>query len=181
MKSQMPSVNQQAFSACIMIFGLSLCLIVCGCAGIAGYSDLSLFPQEVNSVSLEMFDNRSFRRGIEYELSDALAKRIESDTPYKIVSDPDRADSVMRGQIISVTESVLTTEREIGRALEKEVELRAVVTWKDLKTGRLLIDNQTVATSASYSEYQMQDFSYASAIAANKLAQKIVELMEKNW
>ena len=55
-----------------------------------------------------MFDNRTFRRGIEYTLSDALAKRIESDTPYKIVSDRDRTDSVSSGQLVVITESILT-------------------------------------------------------------------------
>jgi len=48
-------------------------------------------------------------------------------------------------------------------------------------TGELLIDNQSVSASASYSEYQQQDFTYASALAANNLARKIVELMETKW
>lgn len=147
----------------------------------SGYSDKPLFPQDVSSVCLEMFDNQTFRRGAEYELSDALSKRIEVDTPYKIVSSLDRADSVINGQIVSIDVSELSTEREIGRVLEQELELRAVVNWKNLKTGQLLIDNQTVSASASYSPYQMQDFKYASALAANNLARKIVELMEEKW
>jgi len=128
-----------------------------------------------------MFDNQSFRRGVEYELSDALAKRIEAETPYKIISSRDRADSIINGQIVSIDESVLSIEREVGRALEKEVQLTAVVSWKNLKTGELLIDNQSVSAQATFSEFQMQDFSYASALAANNLAQKIVELMQKKW
>jgi len=158
-----------------------LCLLSCGCADISGYSNESLFPEEVSSVCLEMFDNKSFRRGVEYELSDALAKRIEAETPYKIISSPDRADTVMSGQIVSIEESVLSIEREVGRALEKEVQLTAVVSWKNLKTGQLLIDNQSVSAQATFSEFQKQDFSYASALAANNLAQKIVELMQKKW
>lgn len=161
----------------LMLFTLSFC----GCAGMGGYSNESLFPQDISSVCLEMFDNKSFRRGVEYELSDALAKRIEAETPYKIVSNQNRADTLISGQIESITESTLTTEREIGRALEKEVRLRAVVNWKNLKTGELLIDNQSVTAEATYSVYQNQDFSYASALAANNLARKIVELMEKSW
>jgi len=128
-----------------------------------------------------MFDNRSFRRGAEYAVSDALVKRVASQTPYKIVSDTNRADSVMSGQLVSISESILTLEREIGRPLEKEVVLTAVVNWKNLQTGRLMINNKTVVASASYSEFQGQDFTYASAVAANKLAQKIVELMENQW
>ena len=158
-----------------------LCLGLCGCDGMAGYSNESLFPEDVRSVCLEMFDNQTFRRGVEYELSDALAKRIEVDTPYKIVSDSDRADTLISGQIVSIGEFALSTDRELGTVLEKEVELRAVVNWKNLKTGQLMMDQLKVRASASYSQYQQQDFKYASTLAANKLARKIVELMERKW
>ena len=158
-----------------------LCLGLCGCGGMAGYSNESLFPDDIHSVCLEMFDNQTFRRGVEYELSDALAKRIEVDTPYKIVSSSDRADSVISGQIVSIGEMALSTDRNVGTVLEKQVELRAVVNWKNLKTGQLMMDQLKVDASASYSPYQQQDFKYASALAANNLARKIVELMERKW
>jgi hypothetical protein len=154
---------------------------LCGCSGIAGYSNESLFPQNVESVRLEMFDNQTFRRGVEYELSDALSKRIEADTPYKIVSDADSADTVISGQIVSIDELALSIDRDIGTVLESEVLLRAVVNWKNLKTGALMIDHEKVSASASYSIYQEQDFKYASTLAANNLARKIVELMEGGW
>jgi hypothetical protein len=147
----------------------------------AGYSNESVFPEEISSVCLKTFDSGTFRRGVEYELSDALAKRIELETPYKIVSDLDRADTVMSGQIVSMGELALSTDREMGRVLEREVEVRAVVDWKNLKTGQLMIKHRLVSASASYSADQMQDFNYASTLAANNLARKIVELMERNW
>jgi len=142
--------------SCALVLFISLALG--GCAELSGYSNESMFPQKVDSVCLEMFDNQTFRRGAEYELSDALSKRIEVETPYKIVSSRDRADTVITGQIVSIGESALSTERETGRVLEKEVELQALVNWKNLKTGELLIDNRSVTASASYSEYQQQDF-----------------------
>jgi len=95
-----------------------LCLLTL--AGCAGYSNKSLYPKDVATVYVEMFDNQSFRRGIELELTDAMAKRIESQTPYKIISNRDKADTVISGQIMQAKESVLTTERQIGRALEKK-------------------------------------------------------------
>jgi hypothetical protein len=128
-----------------------------------------------------MFDNQTFRRGVEYDLSDALSKRIEAETPYKVISSSDRADTLLSGKIVQITESVLSIERELGLALEKHVQIRAVVNWKNLKTGQLLIDNESITAEATYSEFQRQDFNYASALAANKLAQRIVELMEKKW
>ena len=155
-------------------------LALSGC-GVGGYSGATLFPEDIENVRLEMFDNRSFRRGVEYELSDALAKRIEAETPYKLVSDRDRSDSVISGQLVAITESALTIDRDVALPLEREVVLTAVVNWKNLNTGQLMINNKTVTVAASYSEFQNQDFTYASALAANKLARKIVELMENNW
>jgi hypothetical protein len=152
-----------------------------GCGASTGYSNASLFPSDVNSVYVEMFDNRSFRRGIEFTLTDALAKRVEVDTPYKIVSSRDRADSVMSGQIMAAGETILTIERDVGRALEKEVALTAVVNWKNLKDGRLMLNSRTVTATATYSGFQGQDFTYASSIAANNLARSIVELMKNQW
>jgi len=146
-----------------------------------GYSDKSLFPQDVASVRLEMFDNTTFRRGAEYELTDALAKRIESDTPYKIITSKSRADTVMTGQITNISEAGLSIEYELGGVLEREVLIQAVVNWKNLTTGELLINNQSVTATASYTDRQNQDFKYASTLAANKLAQEIVELMETKW
>jgi hypothetical protein len=152
-----------------------------GCSDIGGYSTQTLFPDNIATVRLEMFDNRSFRRGVEYDLSDALAKRIELDSPYKIVSDKDRADSVLSGQLTFIGESTLTTERDLARPLEREVFLTAVVNWKDLKTGRMMINSETVTATASYSSFQNQDFTYASSLAANRLARRIVERMEQRW
>ena len=152
-----------------------------GCRGLGGYSNETLFPDDIQTICIEMFDNRSFRRDVEYTLSDALVKRVAAQTPYRIVSDKDRADSVMSGQIVSMGESILTVEREIGRPMEMEVIVKAVVNWKNLQTGRLMINNETVTATATYSELLGQDFSYASAVAANKLARKIVERMENKW
>ena len=87
----------------------------------------------------------------------------------------------MTGQILNIQESILTVERETGQALEKELIIEAVVSWKDLKTGELLLDNEPVTTTASYSEFLNQGEGYASGLAANRLAQRIVEKMEKPW
>ena len=147
----------------------------------AGYSNRSLFPSGIDSICLQMFDNRTFRRDVEYDLSGALAKRIESDTPYRIVSDSDRADSIMNGQIVTITESVVTLERETGYALEKEMQITAVVNWKDLQSGDLLLNNQAVTAAATYSDFMQQGTLYASKLAANRLAEQVVQLMEKRW
>jgi len=152
-----------------------------GCDSLESYSNEGLYPVDIESVYVEMFDNKTYQRGIEYALTDAVAKRIESETPYKIVTNRNRADTVISGYVTSIGTAVLSVEQESGRALEKESVLMAVVRWKNLKTGDLLIDDREVQASASYSEWQNQGEDYASSLAANKLARKITELMETQW
>ena len=185
MKKENVNTNHKGKSGFRSLLPVLVCtfswLVFCGCAEMTGYSNQSLFPADVGSVCLEMFENKSFRRGVEFKLSDALSKRIEAATPYKILSRKDRADSLISAKIVQVNELVLSVERETGLPLEKELLLKAVVNWKNLKTGQLLIDNKSVTSQATYSTFQNQDFSYASALAANNLARRIVELMEKEW
>lgn len=163
----------------LIISLIAVSVFFSGC--MKGYSKGWLHSEDINTVYLEMFDNRSFWRGVEYELTDALGKRIEADTPYKIVSNRDRADTIISGQLQGVGQSVLSMERERGRAMEKEVNLRAVVRWKDLRTGEMLLNNKSIMADFSYSPHLDQDFEYASSGAANKLAKRIVEAMEEDW
>jgi hypothetical protein len=146
-----------------------------------GYSNQWLYPQNVESVYVEMFENESFRRGFEYELTDAVAKRIEAETPYKIVSDRDLADSVISGKIVSLDDEVLSMERETGRPLEKQADVAAVFNWKNLKTGQLMVENVGVREAMSYSPWLNQGYAYGSEVAVNRLAERIVEKMQVKW
>jgi hypothetical protein len=158
----------------------SVCTIVIF-AGCSGYSNRSLYSQDIKSVYVEMFDNITFSRDLEYDLTDAVAKRIDAETPYRIVSDRSRADTVLSGKIMAIGSLPLTIERETGRPLENQAEVTAQFSWKNLKTGEYLLENSTAAATASYSEFQQQSFDYASKTAANKLAERIVEQMQTKW
>jgi len=150
-------------------------------AGCSGYSSQSLYTNEVKSVYVEMFDNTTFQRDLEYDLTDAIAKRIDAETPYRIISDKSRADTVLSGKITGIGSVALTLERETGRPLENQAEVTAQFSWKNLKTGEYLIENASASATATYSEFQQQGLDYASKTAANKLAERIVEQMQVKW
>jgi hypothetical protein len=150
-------------------------------AGCGGYSSQSLYTNEVKSVYVEMFDNATFQRDLEYDLTDAIAKRIDAETPYRIISDKSRADTVLSGKITGIGSTALTLERETGRPLENQAEVTAQFSWKNLKTGEYLLENVSASATATYSEFQQQGLDYASKTAANKLAERIVEQMQVKW
>ena len=169
---------RRIYLSIVCVTAAAAMLSIGGCGG--GYQNAWLHPEDIQTVYVEMFDTKSFRRGYEYKLTDAICKRIELTTPYKIVSDRNEADSVLSGTMSTWT-AVLAGERYTGQALERESTVTVNVTWKNLKTGQLLIHNQTVEASASHSEFMGQDSDYSLSRAASKAAVRVVELMEKPW
>lgn len=158
---------------------LVLCIVISGCS-LEGYSNDWIYPKGVTTVYVEMFDSGSFRRGHEYVLTDAICKRIEAQTPYKIVSDMDQADTVLSGQL-TIGESVLATDRFSSTPLESEANAVVTVNWKNLRNGELLINNEKTHAFASFSTELGQDFNYGARVVVNRAAQKVVELMEESW
>lgn len=157
-------------------------LVSGGCQpkGLKEYSNEWLYPEDVSTVYVEMFDSSGFRRGHEYTLTDAICKRIEANTPYKIVSDRDAADTLLRGRL-TIGAGILAGERYQGTTLESESLVTVTVSWKNLRTGDLLINDEEVTASASFSSQLGQDFEYAARVGLNMAAQRVVELMEKKW
>ena len=149
-------------------------------AGCQGYQNDWPYPTQIQTVYVEMFDTTGFRRGHEYTLTDAICKRIEANTPYKIVSDRNVADSVLSGRM-NIGRSVLATDYYSARPIEQETMVRVSVTWKDLKTGNLLLEGKEVQAAASYSSSMGQTFEYSADRAVNEAAVRVVELMENPW
>ncbi len=159
---------------------LSVLMTGCGQGGFAGYQNEWLHPQDMSSVYVEMFDAGGFRRGHEFKLTEAVCKRIEAQTPYKIVTDRSLADSILSGTVTTGS-GVIAGDRHTGRPLEQEALVEVRVTWKNLKTGHILLDNETVYASASFSEQMGQTFDSSADAALNKAAHRVVELMERPW
>lgn len=165
---------------CCVLSAAAALLCGCGQGGMAGYQNSWLHPQDIASVYVEMFDAGGFRRGHEFTLTDAVCKRLEAQTPYKIVSDRSLADSILSGTVTTGS-GVVAGNRYTGTPLEQEALVQVRVTWKNLKTGHILLDNEIVYASAGYSTQMGQSFEYSADAALNKAAQKVVELMERPW
>ena len=162
----------------IVTFVAAALMPLAGCGG--GYQNSWLYPEQVQTVYVEMFDTTSFRRGHEFTLTDAICKRLEAQTPYKIVSDRNVADSILSGQM-GIGTSVLATDYYSGTPIEQETLVSVTVTWKNLKTGELLISGEKVYASGTYSKPMGQTFEYSIDRAVNKAAVRVVELMETSW
>lgn len=131
----------------------------------------------IRTVALDIFPSREFRRGLELQLTEALAKRIEAETPFKLAK-KERADTVLTGEIRQVRQG--TIGRDFERVEPRETAATLVISWqwKDLRTGEVLVDRPRFVHTVDYIRPVGEDFYHASQRAVDRMAESIVELME---
>ena len=105
---------------------------------VGGYQWKSIYRTDVRTVCVPIFDNKDFHRGVEFQVSDALVHQIEAFTPYKVVS-RDHADTILEGEITSVTTNPLSLNSTTGTPQEQLASIIVNFTWKDLRTGKIRI------------------------------------------
>ncbi len=188
MKKQLPAsyklLRMNFVSVAVLAVAAVLVLFNGGCQDVdpeQGYTSRSLYRMDIKTVFVEMFESESFRRGIEFELTPAIVSRLELHSPYKVVSDRRKADTVLYGSIIRVVERNLAQQRELDRPLANEVILIATANWQDLRSGEFIFQDRQVKVSGTYVAMLGSGRAGARREAANELAQRIIEQMEQPW
>lgn len=144
-----------------------------------GYTSRSLIDKNVHSVYVPIFDNDTFRRDLEFELTKAVKEEILFRTQLKIV-DKKHADTILTGTIQDVQENVLI-ENPDAVTVESRVIVFVQFSWLDQRTGRILINKQNVTAAAEFIATRNEDVKTGEIEAFVNTARKIVNLMEKKW
>ncbi|MGQ3686140.1 MAG: LPS assembly lipoprotein LptE [Candidatus Loosdrechtia sp.] len=153
----------------------ALILPVAGC----GYSSQSLLRSNVRSVYIPVFDNNTFRRGYEFELTKAVRDQILMRTNLNIVK-KDEADSVLLGNIISVYENVLIHDIR-DNIVESLVEIEVDIRWMDRRTGRTIVEKRNIQGPAEFIVLRNETLTSASSEAFVNVARRIVEAIQEDW
>jgi hypothetical protein len=157
---------------------LSLGLLECGSTG--GYHWGDLYRSDISTVAVPIFTSKDFHRGVEFEVSQALVSKIEEFTPYKVTS-RDKADTIIEGEIVSVQPLTLTLDPNTDTPQEQQYSIIVNFTWKDLRTGKILISRQNFEQTSTYYGILGEDQNVATLSAADRLALGIVQQMESAW
>ncbi len=152
---------------------------VSGCGYSVGHDEM--FDTGIRTVHVPIFQNKDFRRGLEFQLTEALVKAIELKTPYKTTSDQRKADTVLTGEIREVRQGTLGLDFKTHMPRETQATVITSFRWKDLRTGKVLVDMPVITQSVDYIQPVGENFYEASQQAMNALAERIVEKMEKPW
>lgn len=162
----------------------ALVMVAGGCSSdpSQGYSFTSTFREDVTSISVPIFQNTTFARGLEVELTEAVVAELHKSTSWRIVQE-ETAQTTLRGTLTSSDLRKFSTARDSGLVEELGVSLTVDFEWKDNRTGKVL--------SARRGFTATQPFAPALGVnerietgqhsAVQELARDIVAEMRSGW
>lgn len=119
---------------------VALALPACESGGhfcVLGYSTKPNYNRDIRTVYVPIFKNKTFRRGLEFDLTRTVIRQIEEKTPYKVVSDCNGADTELIGTITAITKSLVNINPE-NEVREAEMTMAVEIIWRDRRTGEIL-------------------------------------------
>lgn len=155
-----------------------------GCAGdpTTGYVAGGMYQDDISTIAVPIFQNDTFSRNVEFELTDAVIKEIEARTPYKVVERA-RADTILIGRVREVELDQLSKSRLTG--LSEEVILRVTIDfeWQNQQTGRTLLERRDFSGQALFvpSSPTGEPIELGTFATVQNLARDIVNEMQAPW
>lgn len=129
------------FRAGLVVFAaLALLMPSCETGGhftLLGYTSKPNYDEGIRTVHVPIFKNKTFIRGVEFDLTEAVIREIEAKTPFKVVGPNCSADTELTGTVVIFTKGLLNVN-QLNEVREAETTLSVEVVWKDLRTGEYL-------------------------------------------
>ena len=131
---------------------LVFALAVCGCGyHVAGHS--SALPKNLHTIAVPALENKTSSYRIEQRLTSATIREFLAKTHYRVVSNPDDGDAVLRGKVVSLEAVPLlfqSTSDNNTRATAMLVTVKCDVTLEDRESGKVLYHNDNFVFRSEY-------------------------------
>jgi hypothetical protein len=128
----------------VAVAAAALLLGSCG-YHISGHSDL--LPQTIQTIAIPAFANATTRYKLTDHIPDALAREFVARTRYRIVSDPGKADAVLRGTVISYVSGASIV---VQNATAVDVHVYLQVSLTERATGKVLFNRPAMEVRERY-------------------------------
>ncbi len=95
-------------------------------------------PQSIHVIAVPALENKTTSYRIEQKLTGATVHEFLAKTSYRIVSNPNGADAVLRGKVLSLEAVPLLFDTASGRATTMLVTVKCEVTLTETSTHKVL-------------------------------------------
>ena len=132
-----------------MRFALLL-LIACGACGyhVAGHVDT--LPEQIHTIAIPAFTNATTQYKIADTITTAVAHEMVERSHYRVVANPEDADAVLNGAVMTFTSYPTTLDQNTGRASGIAVILHLKISLTERPSGKVLFNRPDYMISEQY-------------------------------
>ena len=173
-------VDSRQFFYCLLLIAYCLLLSSCGYSLVGKTSSL---PQNINSISIPIFLNKSGEPNIEFEITNRIREGFIEDGRLKMMGDRD-SDLILNGEIIKYSLKPVAFDSK-DNATEYWVEIGVMIKLEEREKDNVILQ-QEIYTKWDYKVSQSvteADINRLEAIrqAGKKLAQEIVSIVVEGF
>ena len=164
----------------ILGVGMALAMLAPGCK-VTGYSIRAPYDTNVKTVYVPVFKSVTFKRDVNLMLTEMVIKEIERRTPYKVVGNPEGADTTLDGTV-NFTDKNIILESPFNLPRQLTSTMMVLATWTDNKAVEKKPPNPAAIMETFNFYPEIGESSQAAySRTCEKLATQIVNMMEEPW
>lgn len=110
----------------------------------------ALVPKSIKTIAVPAFVNGTTRYKLSDQLPEAIKKELISRTRYRLVSDPNKADAILRGTITNYGSNPTVIDTTNNRAGVADLRLTLQVSLVERATGKVLFTRPSFEVHESY-------------------------------
>jgi outer membrane lipopolysaccharide assembly protein LptE/RlpB len=157
----------------VLLSSVALCTGSCG-YHVAGKADL--MPKSVKTIAVPAFTNVTTRYKLTDRLPEDIAREFNGRTRYRVVSDPNTADAVLKGSVINYISFPAITDQVTGRATAVDLRVYLQVSLTERATGKVLFTRPSMEVRERY-QISIPEGPYfdESDAALNRLSKQVAQ------
>ena len=143
-------------------------------------------PKTVRTIAVPAFGNVTPRYKLAERLPADIGREFISRTRYHVVADPNEADAVLRGAVVSFAAYPTVADPASGRATGVQVSVVLQITLTERSTGRVLLQRPGMEVRERY-EISVDPKAYfdeseaATARLSGDVARSVVSAVLENF
>jgi outer membrane lipopolysaccharide assembly protein LptE/RlpB len=159
------------FPAIALIALAAVAAICAGCGyHVAGHS--ATLPKTIHVIAVPPLENKTTSYRLEQKLTAATIHEFLAKTSYRVVSNPDEGDAVLRGKVVSLEAVPLLFDTTTGRATTTLVTVKCEITFTETATQKVLYHSDNFILRNEYEvSTDIKSFFQEQDPALDRLAQ----------
>ena len=169
----------------ILHLTMAAAVIVAGCGyHVAGHS--STLPKSIHVIAVPALENKTTSYRLEQKLTAATVHEFLARTSYRVVSNPEDGDAVLRGKVLTLEAVPLLFDTTTGRATTMLVTVKCEVTFTESATQKVLYHTDNFVFRNQYEiSTDLKSFFEEQDPALDRLAQdfavRLVAAITENY